>query len=99
MKGIPQILQFPVIVNRRGSLSSKIQGLQKRDFLFGDIAAQRPVIQELFEPWFNGDRLWGFLFRKLKSLEIHCCEPAVWDDCHAEGLEIDIPGVDDRIEE
>jgi hypothetical protein len=68
MKGIPQILQLPVIVNGRGSLSSQIQGLQKRDFLFGDIAAQRPVIQELFEPWFSGDGLWGFLFRKLKSL-------------------------------
>src|SRR6058998_463681 len=38
MKGIPQILQLPVIVNRRGSLASQLQSLQKRDFLFGDIA-------------------------------------------------------------
>ena len=28
-----------------------------------------------------------------------CREPAVWDDFHAKGLEVDIPGVDDRIEE
>src|SRR6185437_567621 len=99
MKGIPQILQLPVIVNRRGSLSAEIQSLQKRDFLFGDIAAQRPVLQELYEPWFNGDGLWGLSFGKLKSLEVRCREPAVWGDCHAEGFEIDIPGVDDRIEE
>ena len=41
MKRIPQVLQLPVIVNRGRPLSSQLQSLQKRDFLFGGIAAQR----------------------------------------------------------
>lgn len=57
MKGIPQILQFPVVINWERSLSSQLQSLENRDFLFGDIATQRPIVQKLLEhsPYIHRD--------------------------------------------
>src|SRR5512144_1839056 len=37
MQRVPQVLQFPVIVNRGRTLSAQLQSLQKCDFLFGGV--------------------------------------------------------------
>src|SRR5229473_1785012 len=99
MEWIPQVLQLPVIVDRGRFLSSQLQRLQKLDFVFSGIAAQRSILEELFKPWFQGDRLLRVLFGKLKSLPAACREPAVQNNFHTKGFEVDIPGVDHRIQE
>ena len=70
MQRIPQVLQLPVIIDWGRPLASQLQSLEECDFLFRDIATQRPILQELFEARFYGDGLWRLLLCKLESLQV-----------------------------
>src|SRR6266508_5666134 len=99
MEWVPQILQLPVIINWGRSLSSQLQSLQKRDFLFGVVATQGCILEELFEPWFYGDGAGGRLLGKLESLPDARGQPPAQRNFHAKALQVDIPRVDHRIQE
>src|SRR5438270_12137564 len=99
MEWIPQILQLPVIVDRRRLLSPDLQRLQELDFLFGGIAAQRRIAQESLQPGFQGHGLFRPFFRKLELLSDSCCEPAVQNNFNPKTLQVYIPRVDERIQE
>ena len=50
MQGIPKILQFTIVEQRRGLFSPKPQRPQELDFLFRRPAAQRSILKEFLEP-------------------------------------------------
>ena len=46
MERVPQVLQFPVVVERRRTPARDLQRLEKRNLLSRDIPAQRRILQE-----------------------------------------------------
>src|SRR5579872_1282834 len=98
MKGVPQVLQLAVIIKRSGPPTIELQPLQKLDFLFGRVAAEGSVFQELFQTRLRLGRRFMFLFQELKSLDALQGQSAVQHDFHAKGLQVDVPGFDQRIE-
>ena len=99
MQSVPKVLQFSVIVEWRRMPSVEAQPLEKLDFLFGDIAAERGIFQKLLKPGFCGKRRPWFLFDKLEPPQAAGRQPAVQKHLHAESLQIDVPGLDDRVQE
>ena len=100
MKWIPQVLQFPVIINGGRPLA---------------LATSEPSETRFPLRWHrrSGTRPSGIvrapvLWRRAveapvlansNRFRLACRQPAVQDNFHAKGLEVDIPGVDHRIEE
>jgi len=50
MERVSEVLQLPIIVERRRPLAMELEPLEKLDFLRGRRAAQGPVLQEPLEP-------------------------------------------------
>jgi hypothetical protein len=51
MKRVPEVLEFPVVVEGNRPPSREPQALQKRNLVRGGIAAERGIVEKLFEPW------------------------------------------------
>ncbi len=66
MNGIPEVLQFSIVVKGRRVLSFDPQFLKKLDFLFCRIAVHRQVLKEFRESWLFLRQGW-LAFDKLKS--------------------------------
>ena len=66
MQRVPQVLQLTVVINRGRPLSLQLQSFQKRDFFIGGIAAQGRILQELFEPRFEGGGFCGAPVRQTR---------------------------------
>src|SRR5580658_6879569 len=99
MQRISQVLQLPVIINRGRLPAPEFQRLQELDFLTGRVAAQGRVAQKSFEPWFDRGGWCGLLLGKLKSLQAARGALRVQHDSDAEGLQVDVPGFDYRVQE
>jgi hypothetical protein len=48
MEWIAQVLQLPIVIERRGSLVRELQPFEKGDFLGGRIATEDRVLEEFF---------------------------------------------------
>src|SRR5260370_39308650 len=96
---VPEALQLPVIIERARPSSLERQHLHEFDLLLGGVAAQGLVPEEFFKARFYREGLLRLLFYILESLQPAWPQPAVQDDFHAKSLDVDIPGVDHRIEE
>src|SRR5690242_3626205 len=98
MKGVPEVLQLAVIIERRRPPSVEPQPLEKLDFLLGGIAAEGGILEELFQTWLTLDNRLRLLFYILESLDSLEGQPAVQHDFYAKGFEVDVPRLDQRIE-
>ena len=77
MKGVSQVLQFPVIVKLSRPPIFELQPLQELDFLVGGIAAERSILEELFKAWFYVEGPVWFPFDELKSFQVRKSQPAI----------------------
>src|SRR5580658_46371 len=96
---IAQVLQLSIIIQRSGMPAWDMQRLEEFDLPLGSIAAQRLVVEELFEARFQCERLRWLLFCKLKPHAAARRRPPIHDNFHGESHQVHIPGMDDRIEE
>ena len=99
MERISQALQLPVVVERGWPISCELELLEKLDFLRGRIARQRWIMQEGLEPRLFVDGWDGFPFHELKFFRVPGRQAAVQDDLHRERREVDVPRLDQRIQE
>ena len=99
MQRISEILQFPVVVERRWPLPFDPQPFQKFDFLRSHIAAERSIFEESVEPWLDPERSVEFRLNKLEPLRMSRDQSSVKHDLHGEVRQVDIPGLDQRIQE
>src|SRR5207249_6931778 len=60
MERVSEVLQLPVIVERRRPPALELQALEKLDFRRGRRAAERGILKEFLEPRLFGDGLFGF---------------------------------------
>ena len=77
MERISDVLQRPVIIERRRSFSPEFQLPEKGDFLFGYIVAEGRILQEFRQPWLFVERLFVFPFHKRKFLHGLRGQPAI----------------------
>ena len=77
MQRISEVLQFPVIVERRGPLSLEPQAFQEFDLRSSCMTTERGILKELGESWFRLERFAGLPFNKLKPLRVSRGESAV----------------------
>src|SRR6267378_5836650 len=98
MERVPEILQFPIIVEGRRSLALELQLLEKRDFLRCRRAAEGRILKEALEPGLFDEGL-GLQLDKLKPLHISGDQPVVQDDFQSKRPEVDVPGRNQRIQE
>src|SRR6476646_5581728 len=99
MQRVSKILELPVIVNRSRPFPPERQPSQKLDFLLGGVATQGRIPQKFFQPRLDGKTLFRFSFNEFKSLRAANGQSAVQDNLHVEGLQINVPGLDQRIQE
>src|SRR5207237_3736759 len=98
MERVSQVLQLPVVIKRSRPLFFEPQPLQKLDFLVGSIIAERAILEELLKARLYDERLLRFALDELKSLQVPQSQSAVENNFHPEGLEINVPGFNQRIE-
>src|SRR5438128_162780 len=96
MQRIPKILKFAVVIQSRGPSPSKLQPPQKSDLFFGNVTAQRSILQELLQRRIH--YVVRFFFHELKPLDSSRRQPAVQHDLESECLEINVPRVDHGVE-
>ena len=77
MERVPQVLQFPVIVKRCGSLAREPQRLQKFDLLSRHIPAERRILQERLKAWLSVHRGGRLPFHELDLPQVLWREAAV----------------------
>src|SRR5438093_5429553 len=99
MERVSEVLQLPVIIERRRPLVLELQPLEKLDFLRGRRAAEGRVLQEFLEPGLLSDRLCGCQLDKCESLRLPGDDAVVQDDLQTERRQVDVPGFDQRIQE
>src|SRR5579871_588886 len=99
MQRIAEALQLAVIIHCGRTAALEVQGPQKFDLFLSGIAAQEFVVQKLFEARLQREGLLRRQLDKLKTLQAAGSKTAVQGDFHAEGFQVDVPGVDDRVEE
>src|SRR5689334_6531935 len=93
MKGISQVLQLSVIVERAGPSAPKSKGFEKFDFFFCGVAAHGGVLNEFLEPALL---LYGptrFDFNVMEPHQLRRRQPPVQDNFHLESFQIDIPQI------
>jgi hypothetical protein len=98
MERIAQALQFPIVVQLRRPIAGKGQLLEKRELFSRHVAAQSRILEKLAKPGLLVDRRRVLSFDELESLRVSARQSTVQDDFHAEGRQVDIPGLDQRIE-
>ena len=98
MERIAQALQFPIVVHLRRPIAGKGQLLEKRELFSRHVAAQSRILEKLAKPGLLVDRRRVLSFDELESLRVSARQSTVQDDFHAEGRQVDIPGLDQRIE-
>ena len=99
MERVSETLHLPVKIQWGRPNSLKSEPFQKLDLLFSGIAAQESVVEKLFQPRFHFERCFGSPFDELESLGFPAHQPTIQDDLDAERLEVDVPGLDQRIQE
>src|ERR1700733_3649161 len=99
MDGIAEVLQLPVIIDGERAPSFEPERLQEIDFLSGGIAAQGFIPKKLSEAGFHRNGRLRFLFHKLESPELSRSHSAVKPDFHIERIQIDVPVLNQKIEE
>ena len=99
MKRVSEVLQLAVVIKGSRPSFFELQPLQKLDFLFGGIAAEGSILEEPLQTRLHLEGLFRFPFDELESLYGRKGQPAVQDDFHAKSPEVNVPGLDQRIEE
>src|SRR5260370_21557193 len=100
MYWIPECLQRAVIVERTGPPSGQLETLQKIEFFRGGISAKGRIFEKLRKARLNLGNGFVFFSHKLDSLEVAGPgEPPVQADFDREGLEINVPGFYQRLDE
>src|SRR5436305_1636592 len=66
---------------------------------FSSCCASAVMLLTCASSCFYGGGTLGFLLDKLESLNACRCQPAIQTDSHPERAQVDVPGVDHRIEE
>src|SRR5688572_13572940 len=99
MQGIPEALQLPVIIQRRGPLAPEPEAAQKIDFGPGGIGGERWVLEECEETRLVRARVVGLSFNELKFLRTPGGEAVVQHNVQPEGREIDVPRIYQRVQE
>src|SRR5207248_3762910 len=75
------------------------EALEELELVLGRIAAEGDILQKIFQAGQLLKRLMGHLLHEFEFLPVPAGQPAVQHDVHAEGLEVNVPGLDERIEE
>src|SRR5439155_8987136 len=99
MERISEVLQRPVIVERRGPRVLEPQLLEKLAFLRGRGAAEGRILKEFLEPRLFADGLVGFPLDKLESPRLPWDDAVVQDNLQTERREVDVPGFNQRFQE
>src|SRR2546428_3166808 len=99
MERVSEVLQLPVVVQGRRTLSLELQAPEKFDFLRGRGAAEGGILKELLEAGLVADGLSGLLLDELESLRLPRDDFVVQDDLQTERRQVDVPGLDQRIQE
>ena len=63
------------------------------------LPAERSVLQEFSEPRLVLERLVGFSFNERQIPRVPRGEPVIQHNFHTEGRKVDIPGLNQRVEE
>ena len=72
-------------------MSPQSQRLEKFDLLRGRVPAERGIPEEGLKPRLFVDLCCGLLLRELELLRVLAYQPAVEDDLHSEGCQVDVP--------
>src|SRR2546422_946859 len=99
MERVPEVLQFPIVVEGRRPLAFELQLLEKRDFLRRRRAAEGRILKEPLEPGLLDEGLFGSQLDKLKLLHVSGDQPVIQDDFQRKRREVDVPGRNQRIQE
>ena len=99
MDGISEVLQFAVIVQWGWSSRVEVQLCQKLHLLCGDVPPWGRIVEKLFQPWLDDLQRARLLFNKLESFGPCARQSAAQNNLQAKCLQVDIPGVDHRIQE
>src|SRR2546426_1005717 len=99
MERVPEVLQFPIIVQGRRPLAFEPQLLEKRHFLRRRRAAEGRIVKEPLEPGLFDELLFRFQLDKLKLLHVSGDQSVVQDDFQGKRGEVDVPGCNQRIQE
>src|SRR3989449_5953382 len=99
MERVPEVLQFPIVVEGRRPPALEPQLLEKRDFLRRRRAAEGRILKEPLEPGLFDEGLFGLQLDKLKLLHVSGDQSVVQDDFQSKRGEVDVPGCNQRIQE
>src|SRR5260370_30964746 len=99
MKRVPEVLQLAVIIEWRRAASFELSPLEKLNFILSGIGAEGSIFKEFLEARLRLGSRFGFRFQKLKFLIAIQGEPAVQDNLHAQILEVNVPALDQRLEQ
>src|SRR3984893_12415884 len=97
MEGVSQVLQFAVIIERSWPFSFDSQTAQEFDFMRRGIAGQRRVLKKFPEPGFFV-RLIGLSLYIREFPGISRRESPAQRNLHSEGCQVDIPGLNERLQ-
>src|ERR1700676_770874 len=96
---VAEALQFAVVVERGWAVVLELEALEEVDFFAGGIGAHCRNGEKFVKARFFGGKGVRLHFDKLKFHELRGSKALIQDDFHGEGLEVDVPGVDQGIEE
>src|SRR5690242_7657583 len=99
MERVSEVLQLPVVVQGRRTLSFELEAPEKFDFLRGRGTAEGRILKELLETGLVAGGLSGLPLDELESLRLPRDDVAVQDDLQTERRQVDVPGLDQRIQE
>src|SRR5258705_506234 len=99
MQWVAQALQLPVIVKWSGLHASEFQLPEKLDLFRTRITPEGGILEEGFEPRLFDGRSDGFPFHKLQSPGAPGDQAATEDYLHREGLQVDVPRFNQRVQE
>src|SRR5258708_4793123 len=98
MKGVAEVLQLPIIIKRCGFPSSELETFQKFELLFGCIAAEGCILEKRFQSGRLPDRHFSLPLNELEFLPMTSRQSSVQHNVHPESFEVDVPGLDQRIQ-
>src|ERR1700731_2554655 len=97
MERVSQVLQFPVIIERRWPFSFDPEAPQELHFICSGVARQRWVLKKFPKPRFFLGSV-KLSLNVLEFLGISRCKSPAQRNLHSESCEVDIPGLNERIQ-
>src|SRR5688572_28665294 len=98
MHRIPEILQLSIVVERAWSPPFECLPSQKRNFVPGNVSAEREVLQELSQSRLVIYGIVKLPLNEIQFLHVPGHKPVVQHDFHAKGRKVDFPGLKQRVQ-